>query len=1053
MSRFRQILSRHRFVQLWLFAACWLLLPTLSQAQVNANFVANRTSGCNPLTVRFTNLSTGPYDVVYWNLGNGNTSTLTNPAATYVNPGTYSVTLVVTDTASGNSSTMTKTAYITVFNNPVPAFTVDTTQGCAPFSVSFTDASTSADGTVVSWSWDFDDGTVSNAKNPVHTYGAAGVYDITLVVEDDNGCRGTLIQNDLINVTQPATVNFTANAPNGCTAPHTVSFTSNISPAGTYTYLWTFGDGTTSAAPNPTKTYNSVGTYTVSLTVTDPTGCQATEMKSDFIFVNQPVADFTVINPVACSGTGVQFLNNSVGATSYIWNFGDGNSSTAANPTHSYTIPGTYTVTLQAVNPAGCFDNEIKFGVVTINPSPAAGFSAVDPVGCAAPMIVNFTDNSGGNIISWNWNLGNGQTSTAINPIGIYTNPGLYTVSLTVTNANGCQSTETLPNYIRLLEPTAGFLTNVTRGCGPLTVNFFDISTSPADAIVGWFWNFGDGNFSNLRNPTHTYTVPGQYTVSLTVTTGDGCQDTQLFQFIEVGAKPSVDFDAVPRIACVGEDVNFTDLTTGTGTAWYWNFGDGTGANQPNPIHQYQDTGTFDVTLIVEYYGCFDTLIRPDFIRINGPIADFIAQPAQGCNPPVPISFFDNSINATSWSWNFGDGGTSTLQNPVHTYNAAGNFTVSLVIGDSVSGCTDDFQMVIPITNPQAAFTANVTYGCAPMTVNFANSSLNSAAYVWDFGDGTLSTATNPSHQYTTPGTYTVRLVATDGVCADTLIRTAYIRAVGPDPDFSANLFTGCAPLPVSFSDFSTADAGTTITNWLWQFGDGGVSTAKNPTYTYTNPGLYNVQLTVLDSEGCQATISKSNYINPTFPNANFTSNDTISCPGAFITFVNQSTGTGLSYVWNFGDGTTSTAVNPTKVYPANASYTVSLTATDLNGCSDTRVKSNFIAVGQPTAQFIADQTTATCPPLTVNFTNQSSANVVSWFWEFGDGGTSTLRNPSKIFATAGSFDITLIVTTAKGCKDTLRLDNYITVDGPSGAFTFSPLTGCQPLDVIFQTT
>lgn len=1052
MSRFQQLAQSSGAPRLWFF--CLLLvglaLPAISQ---NANFVANQTSGCSPLTVRFSNLSTGPYDVVFWDLGNGNTSTLTNPVSTYITTGTYSVTLVVTDTTTGTSSTLTLPDYITVFEDPVPDFTVDATTGCAPVTISFTDASTSADGTITSWSWDFGDGTVGSGQNPTHTYSASGSYDITLVVVDDNGCQATLIENDLISVSQAPSVGIVADAPNGCTAPHVVGFSSNVSPAGSYTYAWDFGDGTTSAAANPTKTYTATGSYTVSLTVTDANGCSTTETQPDFIFVNQPVADFTILNPTACTGTNVSFLNTSVGAFAYIWNFGDGNTSTATDPSHAYTVPGTYTITLQAINPAGCFDTEVKVGAVTVNVTPAAAFSAVDPIGCEGPMIVNFTDNSGGNIVAWNWDLGNGQTSPAQNPIGIYTNNGTYTVSLTVTDANGCQATETLPNYVRLQEPTANFITNRQDGCAPLTINFFDTSTSPADAIVDWFWNFGDGNFSNAQNPTHTYTTPGQYAVSLTVTTGDGCQDEFIFQFIEVGQAPIVNFDATPTIVCVGEDVNFNDLTTGTGTAWFWDFGDGTGSNIPDPIHPYQDTGVYDITLIVEYFGCFDTLIIDDYITVRGPIADFLPQPLQGCGPPVDIDFFDLSVNANSWSWDFGDGGTSNLQNPVHTFSTAGNYLVSLVVEDSVSGCVDDFQITIPITDPTAGFTADVTYGCAPMDVNFTNASLDAVAYVWDFGDGNTSTAANPTHQYLNPGTYTVQLIASDGVCTDTLTRTNYIRAVGPTADFGADLFTGCAPLPVTFTDASTADAGTTITNWLWQFGDGGVSTLQNPTYTYNTAGLYDVTLIVLDSEGCQATVTRSNYINPTFPTANFTSNDTISCPGAFISFLNQSSGTGLSYIWNFGDGTTSTAINPTKVYPANASYTVSLQTTDLNGCVDTRIKSGFVTVGQPTAAFTADNTTATCPPLTVNFKNNSSANVISSFWDFGDGSTSTLSNPSKIYASAGIFDVTLIVTTAQGCMDTLVQSGFIEIDGPDGAFTFTPLTGCQPLDVNFEVT
>lgn len=1030
-----------------------LCMPQEGLSQVNANFSANRQSGCSPLSVSFTDLSSGNIHTWFWDFGNGNTSTFDNVIATYTNPGTYTVSLTVTDTINGFVSVKTETAYITVFEDPAADFTADSLNGCAPLTVNFTDNSIATDGNITSWIWDFGDGNVSNLSNPTHTYTAGGAYTVTLVVQDENGCQDTRIYNDLINATELANVDFSASQQTACGAPLTVNFTSNISPAGAYTYLWDFGDGTFSTATNPSHTYNINGDYTVTLTISDGNNCSASETKTNFIIINEPTADFIALNPTACSGVAVQFANNSTGADSYFWTFGDGNTSTAANPSHTYNVPGTYTVSLTATNSAGCNDFIVQNNYVTINPSPAAGFSATNNIGCSNPLVVSFQDNSAGTIIAWNWNFGNGNTSTGQNPTTTYTTPGLYDVSVTVTNNFGCQSTETIPSYVQLREPDAEFNVSRAEGCVPLTVNFIDISTSPADPIVSWVWNFGDGNVSNQQNPTHTYSAAGQYTVTLTVMTQDGCQDVEILEYVEAGYRPTANFSANPLLVCVNEVVNFTDISAGTVTEWQWDFGDGNGSTNENPIHQYQDTGTFDIMLIVEHYGCRDTLLQEDYITVYGPIANFMMTPTQGCNPPSDITFTDLSINGTSWLWDFGDGNTSTQQNPVHTYLNPGNYIITLVVDDAVSGCTDDFILPLNITQPQAAFIADEVYGCSPHQVNFQNSSVSAVSYTWDFGDGTISTAANPTYTYNNPGIYDVTLVASDGVCSDTLIRTAYIEVIGPSAAFSSDITTGCTPLPVSFSDLSTPNSGTTITNWLWDFGDGGVSTQQNPIYTYNTPGLYDVSLTVLDSEGCINTFTIPNMINPTFPTANFISPDSIACPGSFVSFVNQSSGSGMSYLWDFGDGTFSTAVNPTHMFPASASYTISLTATDINGCSHTLTRTNYITVGQPTAAFFADNTSATCPPLTVNFTDQSSANVNSWLWDFGDGSTSTLANPSKIYAVAGSYDITLVVRTPQGCRDTLYSPNLINISGPSGAFTFSPTSGCRPLNVNFSAT
>lgn len=1035
----------------WLFYIGTLLLALqapASFAQVNANFTAVNRSGCSPLTVQFTNLSTGPITTYQWNFGNGNTSTLPNPGVIYVTSGTYTVSLTVSDGA-GSSSTHTEVNYITVFEDPQVDFTADNVAGCAPLSVNFSDLTAPGDAPITSWIWDFGDGNVSIQQNPSHTYATAGSYDVTLVVQDANGCSSSLIMSDFISVTGIASADFSATPNLGCAAPHAVSFTSSVSPIGNYSYLWDFGDGTTASTANPSHTYTIDGDYTVSMTVFDPNGCSVSITKTDYVQIHDPIADFTILDTEVCVGQTVIFTNLTTGADTYQWQFGDGNISSNSDPSHSYVAPGIYNVQLTATNSAlGCSDILVRNALITVHPNPAANFSSPNRTGCAAPMSVDFVDGSTG-AVAWLWDFGNGLTSTAQNPTTTYTTPGYFDVSLTITDVNGCQATEIRPSYVELLQPTADFVATPITGCIPLTVNFLDISTS-TDPVVSWIWNFGDGNSSVSQNPSHTYTVSGIYPVQLIVITQSGCRDT-LFSpdHIAVGTPPLVDFNANPRIVCVEDPVTFIDQTN-QGFVWFWSFGDGGTSALQNPVYQYADTGTFDVTLIVNNLGCLDTLTRDSFIQVVGPIADFILTPAQGCDPPLDVSFFDQSINANGWFWDFGDGNTSTLQNPMHTYTTVGNYTITLVVTDSVSGCSDDFTLPVVITDPQANFSATPTFGCIGLAVPFTNNSTDANTYQWDFGDGNTSVAANPSHTYANPGTYDVTLIASDGTCADTLVRNAFIQIAGPDVDFVADTFNGCAPFTVSFTDLSVAPSGAAITNWFWDFGDGGISNTMNPAYTYNTAGIFDVTLQVIDSDGCTSSITKTGYVNPTFPNAEFTSNDTISCPGALISFISQASGVGITHLWDFGDGTFSNAINPVHIFPANNSYTVTLTVTDINGCQDVTAKAGFITVGQPTANLTADNTTATCPPLTVNFSDLSSANVTQWLWEFGDGSTSSLRNPSKVYARAGLFDVTLIVTTAQGCRDTMFLDDFIQLDGPDGSFTFTPNEGCNPTDVTF---
>ncbi|MDX2245624.1 MAG: PKD domain-containing protein [Bacteroidia bacterium] len=1034
------------------FFALFLLLPFKPlQAQVTSDFTSNAQSGCSPLTVQFTNLSSGPITSYLWDFGNGNTSNLPNPGVIYVTPGTYTVTLTVSDGSA--SDVMVKTGFITVFQDPAANFGASVTNGCAPLPVLFNDLTTLGNAPITSWVWDFGDGNVSNLPTPVHTYGAPGSYDVTLVVTDANGCTSSLLQPNLINVSTPPSVNYTWTGNTGCQIPFSVTFNSTVAPAGAYTYLWDFGDGATSSQSNPIHTYNTAGNYTIVLIATDPNGCADTLVDPNAIQLQFPVAGFFASNTNACTGEGVSFLNTSSGASSYIWDFGDGTVVTGPSPTHVYNSTGTYTVTLYASNSVGCSDTLVRTAYITVNPSPTALFSSTDPTGCGVPFVVDFNDLSSGNPVAWFWDFGDGNTATAQNPSHVYNAPGFYAVTLAVENSFGCTDTLVQPAYVQIVRPTADFVPDTVSGCIPLTVDFLDLSFSPNDTIVTWIWDFGDGGTSFQQSPSHVYSAVGQFTVSLVVITASGCRDTTVYQYIEAGIPPTVNFTANPVVVCAGTPVDFIDQSN-LGTGWTWNFGDGGFSNLQNPSYTYSDTGTFDVTLITEYFGCRDTLTQPGLITVLGPIADFIFTPTTGCDTPLTVSFFDQSIAPDSWFWDFGDGATSNLQNPTHTYTTLGSYTITLVVGNVTTNCVDNATETLDIYSPAASFTAANTSGCTGLVVDFTNNSTSAANYFWDFGDGATSTSSDPSHAYSAPGVYDVMLIASNGSgCSDTMLLAGLVSVVGPDALFSVSNTTGCAPLAVAFTDLSTAVSGA-IVGWQWSFGDGGTSSAPNPFYTYNQPGNYDVTLVVADNQGCADSLTIPSFVNPTYPSASFTSDDTLACPGSLVSFDNLSTGVGNTYLWDFGDGTTSTAINPVHVFPSTTgSYTVSLTVTDINGCVSNNIQTGFVSVGSPTAAFFAAPTQQNCPPLQVTFTDQSSANVTSWFWDFGDGTTSTLPNPSKIYSLPGTFDVTLVVGTTQGCSDTLVMADLIDLSGPGGSFTFTPIAGCSPLDVTFTAS
>jgi PKD repeat protein len=333
------------------------------------------------------------------------------------------------------------------------------------------------------------------------------------------------------------------------------------------------------------------------------------------------------------------------------------------------------------------------------------------------------------------------------------------------------------------------------------------------------------------------------------------------------------------------------------------------------------------------------------------PMADFGATPTTGA-APLNVGFTDQSTNSpTSWAWDFGDGGSSTSQNPSHTYSQAGTYTVSHTATNASGSNTATKAGYISVGAPAAPvadFGASPTSGLAPLQVTFADQSTNTpTSWSWDFGDGTTSTLQNPSHTYSQPGTYTVSLTAGNASGTNTKTRTGYITVGTPPPaaDFTADSTTGPAPLQVTFTDQST----NTPTGWSWDFGDGGSSTSQNPSHTYNQPGTYTVSLTATNTGGSN-TKTRTGYVavsSANGPTADFTATNTSGPAPLQVTFSDRSTGTPTSWSWDFGDGTGSTAQNPSHLYQQAGSYTVSLTVSNAGG-SNTKTTMGFVAVSDP---------------------------------------------------------------------------------------------------------
>lgn len=1017
-----------------------LLLLTGSKlfGQLSAGFSASSLSGCAPLVVHFTDTSKGTPTKWRWELGNGAVSSLKNPSSTYFNPGTYKIKLIIQN--GTDTDTVEKEEYITVYPSPVVAFKVSDSSGCFPLQAQFTDLTTTSGGTISSRIWDFGDGTVTEATHPLHVYTAKGNFAVTLRVTNSFGCTKTITRQQYIKVSNGVKAGFTHVAPGQCKVPVTISFKNASSGPDALRYTWDFGDGAQSAEANPIHTYTKAGTYTVSLVAVSAQGCRDTIKKMNLISIGKVQSDFAL--PKFCDDKAA-LISNTTSPTpgSVLWSFGDGTTSTEINPTKSYNKSGVYTIKL--VNNFGsCSDSISKQVTVYARTRPA--FYAEATNFCSVPAAVNFKNTTTGNN-TYKWDFGDGSSSTEKQPAHSYKAAGSYTVRLVVFNENGCSDTLIRRTYIQVKRPVVT-LTGLPRtGCNPLTIT--PSATIVSDhAVAGYLWNFGDGNTSTEAAPGYTYTKAGNYSVSLTITTVNGCTETvAMNNAVRVGDKPEANFAADRFEVCAVNSVHFTDKTTGNADEWFWNFGDSRFDSVQNPSHVFNGLGKFTVTLITKSNTCADTVVIKDIVNVKPPLALFSVM--NTCTNKFTKTFKNGSVGATRYEWDFGDGKTSVEKDPVHTYAKKGTYKVVLKVYNDE--CWNINWTMVKVIDEKAEFTIDQQAACKGSQFRFSATGSDISTYAWNFGDGTSARRSTVFHAYSKPGTYAVSLTTKDALGC-TATQTRQVKVFGPVADFkpvSANVCLSDGT--VTFNDLSKSDGTNAVEKRVWSFGDGSSDSANTSSFEhkYTAVGNYAVKLRVTDAFGCIDSITKASAVLIAQPRAKFYSPDTLSCTGKPIAFINQSSGSDLRYEWNFGDSKSSEIKSPSHQYEQVGVYSVGLKVTDQYGCTDMVTKEKYINISMPQARFSVSDSVGTCPPLLVRFTN-AATQYTSLEWDFGNGNTSTLENPSHYYTTAGVFYAKLLVTGPGGCADSIT--KKIEIRGPRGSLSYEPLSGCQPVKVKF---
>ena len=721
---------------------------------------------------------------------------------------------------------------------------------------------------------------------------------------------------------------------------------------------------------------------------------------------------------------------------------------------------------------------------------PVAEFTANTTSG-NEPLTVNFTDQSSNEPTSWFRDFGDGTSSTDQNPTHPYALPGVYNVTLTVTNAGGSSSTKKT-DYITVnaVTPVAAFTANETSVTTSSSIQFTDTSTHYP---TSWFWEFGDGTTSTEQNPTHTYTAPGIYTVKLAAINSAGFDTEEKTNYITAYITPVANFTATTTSGSSPFTVTFTDKSTNSPTEWLWDFGDGTTSTSKNPTHTYTNIGSYTVTLTATNIAGSNTTTKTGYIitsASNGPVwtaksawnTPDIGNYAAPCladldgdgdydlliGASTGVCYgYENTGNATSpvWTaksaWNTPDVGSYAVP---CLADLDGDGDYDLLIGASTGVCYGYENTAIKGNPDLTPTSVNVPSTIKPNTpcnvsaVISNNGTADVGAFVATLSvDGVVvdtqsvlgpvvggNSTVNFTWTPTALKNYniTVTVDSVNGIDESNEINNAMaviFTLPAPVAEFSADVTSGDSGLTVNFTDESS----NAPNSWLWNFGDGTTSTEQNPTHTYTKSGTYTVTLTSANTSGSNST-TKTGYITVYALTlvAGFTANNTTGTGPFTVQFTDQTTyqftHRPTSWFWEFGDGTTSTEQNPTHTYTVGAKYTVKLLAMNEFGL-DSETKTNYITVYMmPVADFTASTTSGSFP-VTVTFTDKSRNLPTAWLWDFGDGTTSTSQNPTHTYTSVGTYTVTLTATNIVG-SNTSTKTGYITITQPIGPKWSTPI-------------
>jgi gliding motility-associated-like protein len=957
------------------------------------NFIITNDVMCTlPVSVTVKDTSTNAVKWL-WNLNgsNVNTDTTSTVTASYQNEGTYDIKLTITS-SNGCSSTVTKPFVVII-----PKFTISSiastsptgVTGCPGFTVTF-GATPTAD--IASYLWNFGDSSATSTDaQPSHTYTKEGSSKVSLAYVTKDGCTGNTVFNTDVIVYRKPIVNFTISDTITCGSNPVTLTDSSVGLATRWD--WFFGDGTSLiGAPQVVmhKYYDS-GYYKIKL-ITYNNTCSDSLIKIAYLKVLPLFVDIrTIVNTCSGNRDSVHFLPKYRFVDSVTWYYGDGTFD-KLNPTqtdvlHVYKKTGTYLVKITISNNLCTYmDSTLAFILLKQTPILTANKDTICLSDTLQVTINSLEKNPipGSNYLFNKWQFDNASTFTGNNnkPLNFVFADSLQDMlwnlkkgnqtirAITQTERFGCFDTT---NYIKLYTkgPTAGFDVVNNQICFKQPILFKDTSiTGNGVSIVNRQWTFGDGSSevrTNANNFPHNYVTPGSYTVQLKVTDAEGCYNIaqNAVKPIQI-LGPKADFTWSPNLILTGTTATFTNTTNifgSSNTSYQWNFSsNGLSSTSSDTINQfYNNSVTVDTVRLIARntnIQCVDTLIKIIPIKKMGLVFNYTTTYLNQSNcPPLVASFTTMLQRVNTVSWNFGDGGTAgNIASPTHTYSKSGTYKITLY-GYGDNNLIDSVSDFITIKGPFATVSASSIKSCLPFTVTLSAKTENAASFIWDFGDGSISTQPDTviTHQYLTPGIYTPALIMKDSVgCSVAFGLANSITVDSLQANLLINPMVICKAGIINFSNNITSISDSldaSSTQYHWTFGTNNqadTSNIKSPSFFYNTVGKYQVALTVTTATGCTKRLTDTIEIKPVAITSIIA--PTAICEADSVRFTaTTSIPNNVTYQWQFGNGNTSTSFIPSaqKYSSATMPYSILLIST-VNGCSDTS-SANLQVLTNPT--------------------------------------------------------------------------------------------------------